>query len=577
MRIALAQINPTVGDIDSNARKIIEFTARATAGGANVVVFPEMSVTGYPAKDLLLKPGFIDDNLRAVRTIASKVARGVDVLVGYAERNTDAIGRPLHNAVAVLRDGQVKSRHFKTLLPTYDVFDESRYFEPGLKGDRNQLVRIGDIDMGLSICEDLWNDEKLIARRLYHANPIEELSAAGARVMINASASPFVVNKNEFRRQLFGGQAKKFGRPLIVVNQVGGNDELVFDGNSVAFDAEGRVVAQAKDFEEDLVLVELTDRGTGFQPVQDAGHGLKTRASPSAGIESIYKALVLGLRDYVGKCGFKSVVLGLSGGIDSALTAALAVAALGPERVVGVAMPSRFSSQHSVDDARQLAQNLDIAFHVIPIEGVHDSYEKTLAPVFVGRDPDVTEENLQARIRGAILMALSNKFGHLLLSTGNKSELAVGYCTLYGDMAGGLALISDVPKTTVWEMSRWINQQAGRELIPRSSIEKVPSAELRPNQTDQDSLPPYEVLDEIIERYVEDERSASEIIADGFDETTVRRVIKLIDRSEYKRRQAAPGIKVTSRAFGFGRRMPIAQNYTQPIPPAHGEPGLQEY
>ena len=573
MRIALAQINPTVGDVESNARKIIEFAARATAGGANVVVFPEMSVTGYPAKDLLLKPGFIEDNLRAVRTIASKVARGVDVLVGYAERNTDPVGRPLHNAVAVLRDGQVRSRHFKTLLPTYDVFDESRYFEPGLKSDRNQLVRIGDIDVGLSICEDLWNDEKLIARRLYHANPIEELTAAGARVMINASASPFVVNKNAFRLQLFGGQSKKFGRPLIVVNQVGGNDELVFDGNSVAFDAQGRVVAQAKDFEEDLVFVEF-DRGTGYQPVN---HGQAARATPSTGIESIYKALVLGLRDYVGKCGFKSVVLGLSGGIDSALTAALAAAALGPDRVVGVAMPSRFSSTHSVDDARQLAQNLGIAFHIVPLGSVHDAYEKTLAPVFAGREPDVTEENLQARIRGAVLMAFSNKFGHLLLSTGNKSELAVGYCTLYGDMAGGLALISDVPKTTVWEMSRWINAHARRELIPRSSIEKVPSAELRPNQTDQDSLPPYELLDEIIERYVEDEKSASEIIADGFDAVIVRRVIKLIDRSEYKRRQAAPGIKVTSRAFGFGRRMPIAQNYTQPIPPAHGEPGLQEY
>ena len=573
MRIALAQINPTVGDVESNARKIIEFAACATAGGANVVVFPEMSVTGYPAKDLLLKPGFIEDNLRAVHTIASKVARGVDVLVGYAERNTDPVGRPLHNAVAVLRDGQVRSRHFKTLLPTYDVFDESRYFEPGPRSERNQLVRIGDIDVGLSICEDLWNDEKLIARRLYHANPIEELTAAGARVMINASASPFVVNKNEFRLQLFGGQSKKFGRPLIVVNQVGGNDELVFDGNSVAFDAQGRVVAQAKDFEEDLVFVEF-DRGTGYQPVN---HGQAARATPSTGIESIYKALVLGLRDYVGKCGFKSVVLGLSGGIDSALTAALAAAALGPDRVVGVAMPSRFSSTHSVDDARQLARNLGIAFHVVPIESVHDAYEKTLAPVFAGREPDVTEENLQARIRGAVLMAFSNKFGHLLLSTGNKSELAVGYCTLYGDMAGGLALISDVPKTTVWEMSRWINAHARRELIPRSSIEKVPSAELRPNQTDQDSLPPYELLDEIIERYVEDEKSASEIIAEGFDAVIVRRVIKLIDRSEYKRRQAAPGIKVTSRAFGFGRRMPIAQNYTQPIPPAHGEPGLQEY
>ncbi len=576
MRIALAQINPTVGDIESNARKIVEFTARATAAGANVVVFPELSVTGYPAKDLLLKPGFIDDNLRAVRTIAARVGRGVDVLVGYAERNAEPVGRPLHNAVAVLRDGQIKSRHFKTLLPTYDVFDESRYFEPGPRSERNQLVRIGEVDMGLSICEDLWNDEKLIARRLYRDNPIEDLSAAGARVMINASASPFVVGKNEFRLQLFGAQARRFARPLIVVNQVGGNDELVFDGNSVAFDAQGRVVAQAKDFAEDLVLVEFPDSGTGFQPVRDAEHGLETRATPSAGIESIYNALVLGLRDYVTKCGFKSVVLGLSGGIDSALTAALAVAALGADRVVGVAMPSRFSSQHSIDDARQLAHNFGVAFHVVPIGAVHDAYESTLAPAFAGRAQDVTEENLQARIRGAILMAFSNKFGHLLLSTGNKSELAVGYCTLYGDMAGGLALISDVPKTTVWEMSRWINQRAGRELIPRSSIEKVPSAELRPNQTDQDSLPPYEVLDEIIERYVEDERGAREIIADGFDAATVRRVIKLIDRSEYKRRQAAPGIKVTSRAFGFGRRMPIAQNYTQPMPTEHGEPGLQE-
>ena len=568
MRIALAQINPTVGDIESNARKIVEFAARATAGGANVVVFPELSVTGYPAKDLLLKPGFIDDNLRAVGTIAARVGRGVDVLVGYAERNADPVGRPLHNAVAVLRDGQVKSRHFKTLLPTYDVFDESRYFEPGPRGDRNQLVRIGEVDVGLSICEDLWNDEKLIARRLYRDNPIEDLSAAGARVMINASASPFVVGKNDFRLQLFGAQAKRFARPLIVVNQVGGNDELVFDGNSVAFDAEGRVIVQAKDFEEDLVLIDVDGTGaTRHAPAQ------RRDSSP---IEEIYKALILGLRDYVNKCGFKSVVLGLSGGIDSALTAALAVAALGAERVVGVAMPSRFSSQHSVDDARQLAHNLGVAFHVVPIESVHDAYETTLAPVFAGRAPDVTEENLQARIRGAILMAFSNKFGHLLLSTGNKSELAVGYCTLYGDMAGGLALISDVPKTSVWEMSRWINARAGRELIPRSSIEKVPSAELRPNQTDQDSLPPYEVLDEIIERYVEDERSASEIIADGFDAATVRRVIKLIDRSEYKRRQAAPGIKVTSRAFGFGRRMPIAQNYTQPMPTEHGEPGLQE-
>jgi NAD+ synthetase len=563
MRIALAQINPTVGDIHANSRKILEFAQRAKVAGARIVVFPELSVIGYPPKDLLLKPQFIEDNLRAVERIAGGVS-GMEVLVGYAERNCDPVGRPLHNAVAVLRDGQVQSRHYKTLLPTYDVFDESRYFEPGPRDQRNQVVRIGDVPMGLSICEDLWNDEKLIARRLYRENPLEDLTAAGAKIMINASASPFVVGKNDFRLRLFGEQAKRFARPLIVVNQVGGNDELVFDGNSVAFDAEGRIVAQAKDFDEDLVIVDLDQHGTGFQ----SASGFESpHPAATTGIETIYKALVLGLRDYVNKCGFKTVVLGLSGGIDSALTAALAVAALGAQRVFGVAMPSRFSSEHSLADARTLAENLGIDCQLIPIESVHESYLQTLAPAFAGRAPDVTEENLQARVRGALLMALSNKFGHLLLSTGNKSELAVGYCTLYGDMCGGLALISDVPKTTVWELARWINHRAGRELIPRSSIEKVPSAELRPNQTDQDSLPPYDLLDEIIERYVEAERSASEIIAEGFDAATVTRVIRMIDRSEYKRRQAAPGIKVTSRAFGFGRRMPIAQNYQQSIPP----------
>jgi NAD+ synthetase len=375
----------------------------------------------------------------------------------------------------------------------------------------------------------------------------------------------------------------------VYVNQVGGNDELVFDGNSVVFDAQGNVIAHAKDFDEDLLVVDVDpSRDTGFQPLQGvvpaAGrtvavgssgrHGLQTRVTTFVPepLESIYKALVLGLRDYGRKCGFKSVVLGLSGGIDSALTAALAVAALGKDKVVGVAMPSRFSSGHSVDDARALAENLGIEFHVVPIKSVHDEYERTLAPAFAGRERDVTEENLQARVRGALLMAFSNKFNHLLLTTGNKSEVAVGYCTLYGDMCGGLAVISDVPKTTVWELSRWVNRHEGREVIPRNSIEKVPSAELRPDQTDQDSLPPYEVLDAILFRYVEEEKGAGEIIAEGFDAATVTRVVKLIDRSEYKRRQAPPGLKVTSRAFGFGRRMPIAQNY-QPVVPHHGEPG----
>jgi NAD+ synthase (glutamine-hydrolysing) len=561
MKIALAQINPTVGDIAGNSGKILQFIDQAKARGAGVVVFPELSVIGYPPKDLLLKPQFVEDNLRAVGEIASRVS-GIDAIVGYAERNPRPVGRPLHNAVAVLRDGKIISKHFKTLLPTYDVFDESRYFEPGAD-ERQNIVNIGGRPMGLSICEDLWNDEKMISRRLYHQNPIADLNTAGAQVMINASASPFVVGKHRFRVELFSSQVKQFGKPLVYVNQVGGNDELVFDGNSVVFDAGGRVIAQARDFEEDLLVVDL-----------GKAQNFKFEIS-NQDIESIYKALILGLRDYVRKCGFASVVLGLSGGIDSALTAALAVAALGKEKVVGVSMPSRFSSDHSISDAKKLAENLGIEFHIVPIKSVHDSYEETLTPVFQGRARDVTEENIQARVRGAILMAFSNKFNHLLLTTGNKSEVAVGYCTLYGDMCGGLAVISDVPKTTVYELSEFVNRQAGRELIPRNSITKAPSAELRPNQTDQDSLPPYDLLDAILHRYIEEEKSAGEIIGEGYEAATVSRVIRLVDRSEYKRRQMPPGLKVTSRAFGFGRRMPIAQRYEQTIA-KHGEPAPQE-
>jgi NAD+ synthetase len=609
MRIALAQINLTVGDLTGNARKIIAFIARAKSAGAQLVVFPELAITGYPPKDLLLKPQFISDNLQALERIASEV-RGIDAIVGYAERNTEPVGRPLRNAVAVIRDGSVISRHFKMLLPTYDVFDESRYFEPAKRGEGSNVVEIAGRPVGVSICEDLWNDEKMIPHRLYRENPIADLATAGAELIINASASPFVVGKHPFRLALFGSQVRQFRKPLVYINQVGGNDELVFDGNSVVLDADGNVLAQAKDFEEDLLIVDLASdvtwrsrpcsmlvgsknqeeesasttrpAGTGGTPVsplsversialseaavvQIADQTLSAgmdQTSPAA-IESIYKALVLGLRDYVRKCGFKSVVLGLSGGIDSALTAVLAVAAFGKENVTGVAMPSRYSSDHSVSDARILTANLGIRFDIIPIQPAHEAYEQMLAPVFAGRKPDVAEENLQARIRGALLMALSNKFNHLLLTTGNKSELAVGYCTIYGDMCGGLAVISDVPKTIVYRLSEFINAQAGRDLIPRNTIIKPPSAELRPNQTDQDSLPPYDILDAILNRYVEEEKGVGEIIADGFDPATVMRVAKLIDRSEYKRRQAAPGIKVTSRAFGFGRRMPIAQNYDQ--------------
>ncbi len=565
MKIALAQINPTVGDIAHNCRKIIEFSRRARSAGANLVVFPELAVTGYPPKDLLLKPQFIADNLRGLALIGEHVS-GIDAIVGYAEVNTDPVGRPLHNAVALLRDGQIVSRHLKTLLPTYDVFDESRYFEPGPRNERANVVQVGSTRIGLSICEDLWNDERLIARRLYHQNPMADLHLAGAQVLVNTSASPFVLGKHEFRVKLFSSQVRQFGKPLVYVNQVGGNDELVFDGCSMVLSAQGEVIAQARDFEEDLLIVDLPEESNASQ---------RSTIQPIAtGIASLHKALVLGLRDYVRKCGFKSVVLGLSGGIDSALTAAIAAEALGKDRVVGVAMPSRFSSDHSVGDAQKLAEQLGIVFRLVPIGNVHDAYESSLTAPFAGYPPDVTEENVQARIRGAMLMAFSNKFNHLLLTTGNKSELAVGYCTLYGDMCGGLNLISDVPKTMVYELAEWINARAGHDLIPSNTIHKAPSAELRPNQTDQDSLPPYPILDAILMRYIEDEKSAADIIGEGFDPATVMRVIKLTDRSEYKRRQAAPGLKVTSRAFGFGRRMPIAQNYQQAVPKV--SPSLEE-
>lgn len=553
MRIALAQINPTVGDLPKNEKLMVDAIARAKDAGAQAVVFPELSVTGYPPKDLLLKPQFVEDNRAVVERLAGQ-ARGIDAIVGYAESNPNPVGRTLYNAAAVLRDGRVASRHFKTLLPTYDVFDESRYFEPGPKTERSQIVTLAGQKVGLSICEDLWNDERLITRRLYHDNPLADLDAAGAEVMINCSASPFVAGKHAFRLELLSSQAKQFGAPMVYVNQVGGNDELIFDGCSVVFDADGNLIAQAKEFEEDLLIVNLNDPAAN------------RRETVSTDLESIHKALVLGLRDYVRKCGFKQVVLGLSGGIDSALVCALAVAALGKENVTGVAMPSRYSSEHSVSDAVALANNLGVTIHKIPIGPAHDCFESSLKHVFAGRASDLTEENMQARLRGNVLMSISNKFGSLLLTTGNKSEVAVGYCTLYGDMCGGLAVISDVPKTTVWALSRWINDNAGREIIPWNSITKPPSAELKPGQVDQDSLPPYDILDGILHRLIEEDKSVRDIIREGYDPQTVMRVTKLVDRSEYKRRQMATGLKVTSRAFGVGRRVPIAQNYQQPLP-----------
>jgi len=545
VKISLAQINPVVGDVIGNSEKIIGRIGEARQAGASLVIFPELAVVGYPPRDLLLKPRFVKANVEAVHRIAERCV-GIAALIGFVEFNRDAVGRQLRNAAAYCADGAVREVRHKSLLPTYDVFDEQRYFEPG---PEVAVIKHLGAPVGVSICEDLWNDEQVVGRRIYERDPIGQIAAAGARLLINISASPFSQDKQPFRVRLFANQAKKHRLPIAVVNQVGGNDELLFDGASAVFNADGDLIAQAKAFHEDLLVVDLEATGPGrVEPYPD-------------GIPSVHEALVMGARDYVHKCGFKRVVLGLSGGIDSAVTAAIAAAALGPDAVTGVAMPSRYSSDHSLRDAETLARNLGIHFKTIPIDPMHEAFERHLQPHFEGRPPDVTEENVQARIRGALLMALSNKFGCLLLTTGNKSELAVGYCTLYGDMCGGLAVLSDVPKQMVYKLAKHINERAGREAIPASTISKPPSAELRPDQTDQDSLPPYDVLDAILDRYISQEKSIDEIIAAGFDADTVQQVIRLVDVNEYKRKQAALGLKVTSRAFGVGRRMPIAARF----------------
>ncbi len=550
MRIAMAQLNPVVGDIAGNTQNILHAIATAKEQGAGLVIFSELAVIGYPPRDLLLKPVVLEQMAAAIDHISRQCA-GITALVGFVEQNTAAVGRTLRNAAAFLRDGAIIAKGYKSLLPTYDVFDETRYFEPA---PQLQIVPFENHKIGVSICEDLWNDEQVVARQLYPVNPVARMAEAGADMLVNLSASPYVMGKNAFRRKLIAHQAQRWKLPVVYVNQVGANDELIFDGNSMAVDANGRMLAQAKDFEEDIVTFDLPARDTNQELLE-----------PRQGIESLHAALVMGLRDYAGKCGFAKVVLGLSGGIDSAVVAAIAVEALGPVNVLGVALPSRYNSEQSLVDARQLAAALTIKLDIIPIEEAHHAMEHTLEGIFKGTQTGLAEENIQARLRGNILMALSNKFGYLLLTTGNKSEIATGYCTLYGDMCGGLAVISDVPKTMVYPLAHEINRQwvkAGRQApIPESSLKKAPSAELRPNQTDQDSLPPYSVLDAILERYVELEQSAQNIVAAGFDEPTVRRVIQMVDANEYKRKQMPPGLKVTSRAFGFGRRMPIAQRY----------------
>jgi NAD+ synthase (glutamine-hydrolysing) len=564
MKFALAQINPTVGDIAGNTQIILEALAEAREKGAEVVVFPELAVIGYPPKDLLLKPVVIRQCEQAIEKIAKSCDDKIAAVVGVPLFSAQSQGKTLINAVAFCHKGVVQQKVAKSLLPTYDVFDEHRYFEPGKEPE---IITHRGVKLGISICEDLWNNNEIFERQLYFQDPIQRLAKAGADVIVNCSASPYVLGKHDFRRRLFTSVSSLHRIPLLYCNQVGGNDELVFDGNSAAADGKGRLIAQAKDFEPDLLMVDLPALGLGKNldaPVQRI-------QKHKVGLESVYHTLVLGIRDYCRKCGFKTTVLGLSGGIDSALCAALAVGAVGKENVRGVAMPSRFSSDHSVGDAKALAQRLGIKFHTIPIAGPHEALEEVLTPNFEGRAADTTEENLQARIRGVMLMAFSNKFGSLLVTTGNKSELAVGYCTLYGDMCGGLAIISDVPKTMVWALSKWINEDPasplrqvyGGPVIPENSIEKVPSAELRPNQTDQDSLPEYPVLDQIIERYVEKEQTAGQIIVamPQTDPAVILKMVRLIDINEYKRKQAAPGIKISGRAFGFGRRLPIAQRY----------------
>ncbi len=544
MKIALAQINPTVGDFQKNAEKICSFIGLARGKGADLVVFPELAVTGYPPKDFLDIPGFVEENLKVLDKI-SRCVSGIAAIVGFVDKNKRPQGKLVHNAAAFIQDQKIVSVHHKSLLPTYDVFDECRYFEPA---HAISPVRFMDYTLGVSICEDIWNDEEFWPRPLYETDPIENLISQGANAVINISSSPFTVRKHDtVRLPMLTHDALKYKVPFVYVNQVGGNDDLVFDGNSAVINAHGRRIAQAAAFEEDLVVVDIESQEA--QPAPPA-------ATP---IETVHKALILGLRDYVVKCGFRKVVIGLSGGIDSAVTAALAVEALGNAHVAGVLMPSRFSSQGSVEDAVHLAKNLNIPYKIMPIHDIYETYRSALKTEFKELPFDSAEENLQARIRGNMLMALSNKFGYLVLTTGNKSELAVGYCTLYGDMSGGLALISDVPKTMVYELAHYMNR--AKEVIPQNSIDKPPSAELKPNQCDQDTLPPYDVLDAILKAYVEDTKCIDEIIRRGFDERTVREVVRKVNRNEYKRRQAAPGIKVTSKAFGSGRRMPIAHNF----------------
>ncbi|MGK0238612.1 MAG: NAD+ synthase (glutamine-hydrolyzing) [Candidatus Pelagisphaera sp.] len=543
MKIGLAQINTIVGDLQGNEARIIDAYQTLTAQGADYVVFPELVVTGYPPRDLLFKRSFAPDNVATAKRIAAQSGE-VPIIFGFVEPNPKDFGRQFFNSAAVCFDGKIQHIGQKCLLPTYDVFDEDRYFEAATlplvfeyKGNK----------VGITICEDIWTTPDVASRPRYRSSPIEYLKEQALDVHVNLSASPWHVEKTGTRRKLISDVSASLNCPSVYVNAVGGNDELIFDGRSMVADSQGNILTGLAGFAEECRVVDLET---------------KAERSPSydqSQMQDIEDALALGLRDYVHKSGFKKALIGLSGGIDSAVTAAIAVKALGKENVTGIGLPSAISSDHSKNDAEDLAEKLDIAFHMIPIEGVVEASETALAPLFKGLPLDVTEENIQARSRGLLLMALSNKTGALLLTTGNKSELSVGYCTLYGDMCGGLAVISDLPKVMVFDLARHMNRDS--EIIPVNTIEKPPSAELRPDQKDEDSLPPYEILDAILKSYVEEGLSSKEIIAQGFDTDVVKDIIRKVDLNEYKRKQAAPGLKLTSLAFGVGRRIPIVQKY----------------
>ncbi|EDX86706.1 NAD synthase family [Synechococcus sp. PCC 7335] len=557
MKIAIAQINPTVGDLSGNAQRILEAAIQAADLGADLVLTPELSLCGYPPRDLLMRPSFITKTKRQAEALAKALPSDLSVLVGIAEDNPSAAmqgQKPIFNSMALLQSGKVKEVFHKRLLPTYDVFDEDRYFESGTKASSFLLqAERESIHVGVTICEDLWNNETFWGKRTYSINPTQELVENGVDLVVNLSASPYVYAKQVLREDMIAHEAKQHQRAIVYVNQVGGNDDLIFDGQSVAFNRQGELVCRAAAFSTDLKLVNFDIDKQDLQPAV-------IETTLLAADAEIWSALVLGVKDYARKCGFRKAVIGLSGGIDSALVSAIAAEALGPQNVLGVLMPSPYSSKHSISDAEQLAKNIGIPTETIPIGQLMSGYEKTLDDLFKGTESDVTEENLQSRIRGNLLMAVSNKFGHLLLTTGNKSEMAVGYCTLYGDMNGGLAVIADVPKTRVYSICRWLNRK--QALIPNNIITKPPSAELKPGQVDQDSLPDYEILDDILERLVQKQQSADDIVAAGHPAATVEKVVRLVTRSEFKRRQTPPVLKVTDRAFGMGWRMPIASQWS---------------